>query len=129
MDDLYHYYEKCNGPFKNLSDLPLEKAQGVLDNIKAESQVMAAQRYPGYLERRKELEQIARNILIAKGGEPVRQVPHYMVVGECPWLQTWYQQGRYLKIPIQAFNPQAISYSSSSVSRTASTVSLTSSSV
>ena len=68
---LYHYYEKRHGPFRNLSDLPLDEAQAVLDKIKSESQVMAAQRYPGYLQRRQELEQNAQAQFIAKDGKPV----------------------------------------------------------
>ena len=64
LEYLYHYYEKRNGPFRNLSDLPLVEAQKVLDKIKTENQVMAAHRFPGYLERRKELEQIARGLFV-----------------------------------------------------------------
>jgi hypothetical protein len=111
VEYLYHYYEKKIGPFKNLSDLSLDQAQDVLGKIKAENQVMAAHRFPGYLERRAELEQIARNLFIAKGGKPVREVPHYMVVGECAWLQTWYKQGCSVKIPINTFKPETISFS------------------
>ena len=111
VEYLYHYYEKQIGPFKNLSDLTLEEAQTVLGKIKTENQVMAAHRFPGYLERRAELEQIARTMFIDKGGKPVRQVPHYMVVGECAWLQTWYQNGCFVKIPVQAFKPETISFS------------------
>ena len=111
VEYLYHYYEKQIGPFKNLSDLTLEEAQAVLGKIKAENQVMAAHRFPGYLERRAELEQIASTMFIAKGGKPVRQVPHYMVVGECAWLQTWYQNGCFVKIPVRAFKPETISFS------------------
>lgn len=111
VDYLSHYFEKQIGPFKNLSDLSLEQAQNVLDIIKADNQLMAAHRFPGYLERRAELEQIARNFFIAKGGKPVREVPHYMVVGECAWLQTWYKQGCFVKIPINTFKPETISFS------------------
>jgi hypothetical protein len=108
---LYHYYEKTTGPFKNLSDIPLEQAKHVLAKIKADNQSFAANRLPGYLERRRELEQIARKIFVDKGGKPVRCVPHYMVVGECAWLQTWYMHGCYLKIPLSAFDPETISFS------------------
>ena len=111
LEYLYHYYEKAKGPFKNLSDLPLVQAQAILGKIKAENQVMAAHRFPGYLERRAELEQIARELFIAKGGKPVRQTPHYMVVGECTWLQTWYERGCFIKIPVRTFQPETISFS------------------
>lgn len=109
-DFLYHYYERRRGPFRNLSDLPLADAQGVLDEIKAENQLMAAHRYPGYLERRRELEQLARSIFIAKGGRPVRQVPHYMVVGHCPWLLTWYHEAEYVRLPPTAFSAETTSF-------------------
>jgi hypothetical protein len=33
-----------------------------------------------------ELEQIAREIFLFKGGKPIRTVPQYMVVEECEWL-------------------------------------------
>lgn len=59
----------------NLSDLTIVEAQAVLDKIKREHDVMAAHRYDGYLERRSELEQLARNIFIAKGGKPKTRVP------------------------------------------------------
>ena len=111
LEYLYHYYERQLGPFKNLSDLSLEQAQDILEKIKAEKKEMAANRFPGYLERRKELEQIARKMFIAKGGKPVRQTPHYMVVGECAWLQTWYKLGCFVKIPVSAFKPETISFS------------------
>ena len=111
LDYLYHYYEKRTGPFRNLSDLALDEAQKVLNRIKAENQVMAAHRFSGYLERRKELEGIARKLFVEKGGKPIRKAPHYMVVGECPWLQSWYEDGKFVKIPLSAFDKARISFS------------------
>ena len=32
--DLYHYYDKTIGPFRNLSDLPVEEAKKILETIK-----------------------------------------------------------------------------------------------
>lgn len=110
FEHLYHYYERRVGPFRSLSDLPLVQAQEVLDRIKADNQLMAAHRYAGYLERRKELEQTARSAFVAKGGKPVRQVPHYMVVGECTWLATWYREGCCLRVHLSAFSPETISF-------------------
>jgi len=31
---LYHYFDKSIGPFKNLSDLPMDEVKAVLDTIK-----------------------------------------------------------------------------------------------
>ncbi|MGM1048082.1 MAG: hypothetical protein ACQEXX_18335 [Bacillota bacterium] len=111
MNYLYHYYEKSKGPFMNLSDLTLIQAQNVLDKLKRESDVMAAHRNDEYLERRYELEQIARNIFISKGGKPERKVPHYMIVGECDWLNTWYSEGESIKIHISKLKIEALSFS------------------
>lgn len=110
MDFFYHYFEKERGPFLNLSDMNIPEAQSILDGIKKESNTFAAQRYDGYLERRHELEQQVRNLFIAKGGKPVRLTPHYMVVEECPWLNTWYRNGQYVKIPVCEFDIDTVSF-------------------
>jgi len=107
----YHYYERSTGPFMNLSDLSLIDAQSVLNALKTEHLTLAAQRREGYLERRRELEQIAKNIFISKRGAPRRNVPHYMVIGKCDWLQTWFKEGEYIRIPASAFPLDIVSFS------------------
>ena len=111
MNYFYHYYEKRSGPFMNLSDLSLDEAKLVLNRIRRDKTVMASQRYDGYLERRRELELIARTIFCEKGGTPQRSTPHYMVIGACDWLQTWYQEGECLAIHHSAFSPDTVSFS------------------
>lgn len=110
LEYLYHYYERCRGPFRNLSDLQIGEAQEILDGIKADNRLMAAHRYPGYLERRSELEELARSMFVSKGGRPVRQVPHYMVVGHCPWLLTWYLEPEHVRVPLADFSAETISF-------------------
>lgn len=110
MDYLYHYYERERGPFKNLSDLSIESAQVILDSLKRENTTLASQRYDGYLQRRQELEEIVRNIFIVKGGKPIRKVPHYMTLGECDWIRSWYNDGAYIKIPITEFDLETVSF-------------------
>jgi hypothetical protein len=110
MDYLYHYYERERGPFKNLSDLPIKDAQVILDNLKKDNTTLAAQRYDGYLERRRELENSVRNIFISKGGKPIRIAPHYMTLGECNWIKTWYNDGTHIKIPITEFDLETVSF-------------------
>ena len=111
MFDLYHYFEKNIGPFKNLSDLSIEEAQVILNEIKESNITFAAQRYDGYLKRRFELEQIARKIFIKKGGKPIRDTPHYMVVESCEWLKSWYKDGDFIKLSVKEFDPKIISFS------------------
>lgn len=110
MPDLYHYYEKAAGPFRSLSGLPAEAAQKILNGIKQENAVFAAQRFEGYLARRRELERMARELFIQKGGRPRRSTPHYMVVGACEWLKTWYKEAAFVRIPACEFDMSAVSF-------------------
>ncbi len=108
---LYHYFERATGPFRNLSDLSITEAQQILDNLKRTSSVFAAQRYDGYLQRRHELERLSRRMFMAKGGHPKRLAPHYMVVGQCPWLQNWYADGVYVRAHVSEFPANQLSFS------------------
>ncbi|HBN85767.1 MAG TPA: hypothetical protein DDZ89_18220 [Clostridiales bacterium] len=33
-----------------------------------------------------------------------------MVIGECPWLATWFEDSDYIKIPIQEFDLCTVSF-------------------
>ena len=110
MITLFHYFEKQNGPFQNLSDLSISEAQKVLNSLKSQNDIFASKRDDQYLQRRAELEQMVRKIFISKGGKPIRNVPHYMVVEACPWLETWYRESDFVKIPIAEFDVNTISF-------------------
>jgi len=110
VDYLYHYYEKDTGPFVSLSNLIIEEAQKIQDGLKVENKTFAAQRNEKYLARRQFLEQLVRSLFIEKGGNPIRQTPHYMVIGVCPWLATWYKDSDYIKIPIEEFDMNTVSF-------------------
>ena len=107
---LFHYYEKERGPFQNLSDLPIKEAKRILDHIKLTNSVLAAQRFEGYMEQRRELEALVRRLFLLKGGKPVREVPHYMVVEECDWIRTWYKDGASISIPLERFDTNTLSF-------------------
>jgi hypothetical protein len=108
---LYHYFEKKIGPFKNLSDLHINEAQEVIEKIKKDRpSSLAAARDENYMKRRVDYEILAMKLFIEKGGKPLRRVPHYMVVGECSWLNSWYVEGDYVKIPIEEFDLNTISF-------------------
>ncbi|MCJ7842163.1 hypothetical protein MUB24_14885 [Lederbergia sp. NSJ-179] len=110
VDFLYHYYDESAGPFRNLSDLDLEEAEQVLNDIRIKKKGFASKRSLDYLKIRRSLEWKARNLFIAKGGKPVRGHPHYMTFGECSWLLDWYPRGKDLLIPITEFDPYTISF-------------------
>lgn len=107
---LYHYFEKSKGPLLSLTALPLEEAVAIQNILKSEQKVFAAQRNEEYLPRRRELEKIVRGMFIEKGGKPQIKTPHYFVIGECPWLATWYEQADYIKIPINEFDLYTVSF-------------------
>ena len=107
---LYHYYEREHGPLRNLSDLAPKDAQKVLGGIRARGEIFASRRPEGYLARRRELEAQARVMFLAKGGRPMREVPHYFVVERCPWLETWYRDAAWIKLPVEALNEDAVSF-------------------
>lgn len=107
---LYHYYERQCGPFLSLSDLPLAAAEQVLATIRQAGQTFASKRAPDYLLIRRDLEDRARRLFEAKGGQPRRARPHSMTVGACRWLRDWYMEGCELSIPIHAFAPDTISF-------------------
>ena len=109
-DFLCHYYEERDGPLRNLSDLPLEKAQTVLEGIRAKRDRFASQRTNDYLVVRRALEEQVRGLFIAKGGKPKRSRPHYFVLGECAWLRNWYPHGCELRLPLHVFRTECLSF-------------------
>lgn len=108
--DLYHYYENERGPFKNLSSLNMEEARKVQENLKRSGDVFASRRADDYLDVRRGLESKARDLFIRKGGMPRTEYPHYMTLGECPWIKSWYRDGREIKINLDEFDPLCISF-------------------
>ncbi|MBN1285465.1 MAG: hypothetical protein JXB47_08705 [Anaerolineae bacterium] len=109
-DFLTHYYERAKGPFLNLSDLPREKAEQVLDGIRRAGRSFASRRAADYLEVRRALEDRVRRLFIEKGGRPRRARPHYMILGACPWLEAWYIEGCALCIPLARFSADIVSF-------------------
>lgn len=108
---LYHYFDKTIGPFKNLSDLSMDKAKNILNTIKkTKPNSQSAQRDDKYIEHRRYCENIIRSEFIKKGGIITRTVPHYLVVEHSPWLSTWFENCDFIKIPIEEFNINTLSF-------------------
>lgn len=111
MDKLYHYFERANGPLRNLSNLPLDESKSILREIKENGgSVFAAQRNDGYMERRLELEKIVREMFIGKAGEPETLAPQYFVVGKCDWLASWYRDAASIWIDIGEIDHRKVSF-------------------
>ena len=47
---------------------------------------------------------------MAKGGIVRLDSPYYMVVEHSPWLGSWYEQGAFLKIPVEEFDVRTVSF-------------------
>jgi hypothetical protein len=109
-DFLCHYYNAVDGPLRNLSDLPMDMAEALLDRLRREGDRFASQRSPDYLSIRRELEDRVRTLFIEKGGRPKRLRPQYFILGACPWLESWYPQGCVLRIPLAAIPFQSVSF-------------------
>lgn len=109
-DSLYHYYPCSGQPFRNLSDLPPDAAERLLEQIRQHGEGFASKRQPDYLTIRRELETRVRELFIAKGGQPVREHPNYMILGACDWLKSWYTEGCELSIPLERFAPEQVSF-------------------
>lgn len=108
---LYHYYDRRTGPFRNLSDLSPVDANTMLERIRRERPgALCAQRDEMYMQKRHENESIVRNGFLRLGGRTERCVPHYMVLGHCPWLLSWYEQPAYIRIPICEFDLSTVSF-------------------
>lgn len=107
---LYHYYEAENGPFRNLSALSDDRAGQIMERLRLHGTAFAGRRPGDYLTVRRQLEERARNLFIGKGGKPVMPYPHYMTLGRCDWLMEWYDEGKYLQIPLDAIDPAVISF-------------------
>jgi hypothetical protein len=111
MFSLYHYFDKTIGAFVNLSDIPIDEANIILKKIKeSKPNTQSATRQPTYMERRYEIEEILKAEFIKKGGIVRRKSPHYMVVEHSPWLSTWFENGCFVKIPIEEFDLKTVSF-------------------
>jgi len=107
---IVHYYEAGNGPFRSLSDLNMEEAESILQQIRQEGLIFASKRSMDYLTVRKSLEEQIRQLFIEKGGQPKRLRPHYFIVGHCDWVKSWYCDGREVQILLSTIDPKVISF-------------------
>lgn len=107
---LYHYYEEEIGPFRNLSSLTLKEAYNISHQLKQEGKTFASQRSNDYLLVRKEVERLAREQFIQKGGKPKNLFPHYMTLQPCDWLKSWYKRPAVISIDWDEFLEYSISF-------------------
>lgn len=106
-----YYYNKKIGSIRNLSDLSVEEATNILDMIKRDKpNAQCGKRQKTYIQDRLHYEKILREEFLKKGGKIERKIPHYMVVGHSPWLSSWYEDMSFIKIPIEEFDVNTLSF-------------------
>jgi hypothetical protein len=76
----------------------LDEAEAILDELRQSGKVFAGKRAADYMQVRRQLERKARELFTDKGGKPQLEFPHYMTLGECEWIRSWYEDGRAIRI-------------------------------
>ena len=108
---VYHYFDSRTGPFRSISALPKTEAKDILNRIKDERpDSFCAKRDDEYIENRLRCEAILKDEFVKKGGVVKIPSPYYMVLGASPWLDTWYEQSEYIKIPVTEFDLKTVSF-------------------
>lgn len=94
-----------------MSDLSEEEANRVLSAIKSDKpETMCAKGQDSYMADRRRFENILRTEFLLKGGKIEREVPLYLVVGECPWLNSWFEDCEYIVIDTDDLDLSTISF-------------------
>lgn len=47
---------------------------------------------------------------MGKGGSPKTEYPHYMTLGPCEWIKTWYEQGMEINIHWDELEEDTLSF-------------------
>jgi hypothetical protein len=108
---LYHYFEKERGPFITLSDLSDEKAVEIHDSLEMGENNFAKRNFDGkYMLNRRIIENWLYGAFMKKDGKPERSTPQYMILGESNEPKKWFNSMDYVKIHIDEFNMDTVSF-------------------
>jgi len=108
---LYHYFEKEKGPFITLSDLPDDEAVKIHKSLEINENNFSKRNFDGkYIQNRRIIENWLYGAFMKKDGKPERKNPHYMILGECNDPKNWFNQMDYIKIPLNEFNLDTVSF-------------------
>ena len=110
IDYLYHYYEKSCEPFRTITALPYEKALEALRVWRADQPNSGVTTPEWYLDRRYKMEKTVRDKFIEIGGKPTRFAPVYFTLGANKGMKTWYNDPAYIKIPVNEFDLDTVSF-------------------
>jgi hypothetical protein len=90
--------------------LSIDHAEQILEEIRRKANRFASQRSSDYMRKRFVLEDKIRTRFQAKGGLPKLVRPHYLILGSCAWLKTWYVDGQELQIKLDSIPASCVSF-------------------
>ena len=102
-----HYHRADRRPFLNLSDLDERDVDRVLSGLPGGSRRRFG---PHYVALRRATEERARELFIAAGGRPVRDHPHYFVLGSSAWFAGLYDDPREIRVPLSRLPAELTSF-------------------
>lgn len=87
--EVRHYHRRVRRPFLNLSDLDGVELDRVIADLADERSAGESERVFGrqYMELRRRTEALMRERFVTRGGRPLREAPHYFVLGSSPWFE------------------------------------------
>lgn len=108
-DYITHYHLADRAPFLNLSDLDGDRVAAVLSDLGTTG---GSQRRfgPAYMRLRRGTERLLRERFRERGGRPIRQSPHYFVLGESAWFRGLYRDAREVRLRLDCLPPDQVSF-------------------
>lgn len=106
-----HYFLPDRSPFLNLSEAD-EDTRSAVEREMAELRATGRQLRPfgrRYMQWRKLTEERLFQLFVARGGRPVRTVPHYFVLGESPWFEHLAVGMRSVRVPLKSLQLETTS--------------------
>jgi len=107
---LYHYYEKGQPPFRSISALSFDEAEKVLNELRERNENLVHPNIKWFLEWRYNSDKIIRGKFIEIGGKPVRTAPIFFSLGANKGISTWFEDADCIKIPIDEFDLDTVSF-------------------
>jgi hypothetical protein len=108
-DYITHYHLPDRAPFLNLSDLDDDRLAAVLSELATTG---GSQRRfgPAYMRLRRGTERLLRERFLERGGRPIRQSPHYFVLGESAWFRGLYRDAREVRLRLVDLPADQVSF-------------------
>jgi len=106
---LHYYYNRDLGPFKMLTDLPIEQARQLITQKTATKSTKNTD-VEGFLRMRYDCDARLHREFAARGGKITRQNPVYMMLGDHPPWATAYENPAMIKIPLAEIDPMTVSF-------------------